>query len=68
MDQEGIMLSKIIQTEKDKYHIIHWNVESKKQNKLTNETKQKRTHRYWKQMAGCQRGGIGEKWEWGINF
>ena len=30
---EGIMLSEISQTEKDKYHMIHLYVESKKQDK-----------------------------------
>ena len=39
MDLEGILLSEVSQTEKDKYHMISlicqciWNVESKKQNK-----------------------------------
>ena len=34
MDLGGIMLSEIIQTEKDKYHVILY-VESKEQNKET---------------------------------
>ena len=33
MDLEGIMLSKISQTEKEKYHMISLIYESKKQNK-----------------------------------
>ena len=39
IDLEGIMLSETSQTEKDKYHIYHLYVESKKYNKLVNITK-----------------------------
>ena len=35
---QGIMLSKISQTEKDKYHMHSVYVESKKQNKQINKT------------------------------
>ena len=40
---------------------LHLYVESKKQNKWTNITKQKLTHRYREQTGGCQRGGV-EGW------
>ena len=49
-------------SEKDKYCIFHSYVESKKQNKWTNITKQNQTHRYREQITGCQRGG-----RWGMN-
>ena len=57
------MLSEISQTEKDKYHIIILlYVESKKQNKWTNITKKKQSHRY--RGKNCcqreQRKGIGK--------
>ena len=61
------MLSKISQTDQDKYHIISLNIESKnqmnKQNKQTNK-KQKQTHKYREQTDGCQSG---EEWENGQN-
>ena len=38
VDLEGIMVSKISQIEKDKYHIISLNVETKKQNQTNPET------------------------------
>ena len=41
MDLEGIMLSEISQTEKDKYCMILLNVESKKYNELVSITKKK---------------------------
>ena len=37
-DREGIMLSEISQTEKDKCHMISFICESKKQNKQTGRT------------------------------
>ena len=38
-DLEGIMLSEMCQTEKDKYYIISLYVQSKKQNEQTNRNK-----------------------------
>ena len=41
---------------------FHLYVESKKQNKWTNKTKQERTHRYREQTGGCQKGeGSGDR-------
>ena len=50
---------------KDKYKILYdftymWNL--KKQDKWTNITKQKQSHRYREQTAGCQ--GVGGEDEW----
>lgn len=42
---EGIMLSEIGQTEKDKYHM----------NKFMNKKRKIQTHRYREQTGGCQR-------------
>ena len=55
MDLECIMLSEISQI-KTNTTWSHLYVESKKQNKPTNKTKQKQTHRYRGQMGDCQRG------------
>ena len=54
MDLEGIILSEISQTEKDKYCMIShiWNLI--KRNKLVNITKKKQTHRYREQTSGYQ--------------
>ena len=54
MDLGGILLSEISQAKKDKNHLY---VEPKNQNKGTNKTKQKQTHRYREQTGSCQRGG-----------
>ena len=60
MNLEGIMLSEISQTEKDKYCMIHLYVKSKKYNKLVNITKKKQAHRYREQTSGYQcREGTG---------
>ena len=64
MYQESILLSKVNQTEKDKYHRIScmWN------NDITNDTnvliykkkkKKKQTHRHRKQTDGYQWGKLG---------
>ena len=45
IDLEGIMLSGISQTEKDKYCMTHLHVKSIRYNKLVNITKRKQTHR-----------------------
>ena len=55
MDLEGIMLSEISQTEKDKYCMM-LHVESKKYNKLVNITWKKQTHRYREQTGDYQWG------------
>ena len=57
MDLEGIMLDEISQRKKDKYCMISLYVESKKQNKWINITKQKQSNRYRGQTGGCQRRG-----------
>ena len=56
MDLEGIILSEISQTEKDKYCVIShmWNL--KKYNKLVNKTKKKQTHIHREQTRGYQCG------------
>ena len=43
MDPKGIMLSEISQTNTTWFHLY---VQSKKQNKRTNQTEHKQTHRY----------------------
>ena len=58
IDLEGIMLSEVSQIEKDKSCITHLYVESKNQNKWTNITKQKQSHRYREQIGGLQKGGV----------
>ena len=52
MDLEGIMLSEISETEKDKYCMIPLIYGIKKFNKLVNITKKKQTHRYREQTSG----------------
>ena len=62
LDLEGITLSEISQTEKDKYCMISY-VEPKKYNKLVNITKKKQTYRYREQTSGYQWGegkGVGQ--------
>ena len=54
MNPEGIVISEISQTEKSKYSMISL-LYGLYTIKLTNQTKQKQTHRYRKQMGGCQR-------------
>ena len=46
MDVEGIMLSEITHTEKDKFYIISLIYGILKKHKKLNITKQKQTHRY----------------------
>ena len=55
MDLEGIVLSEISQTEKDKYCMIS-HVESTKFNKLVNKAKKQQIHCYRMQTSGYQRG------------
>ena len=50
MELEGIMLSEISQTEKDKYCMISLILESKKYKKLVNITK--KSHRHREQTSG----------------
>ena len=52
MDLEGIILSELSHTEKDKYY-KHLYVESK-YNKQVNTTKRKQTYRYREQTTGYQ--------------
>ena len=65
MDLEGIMLSEISQTEKDKYHMISLicGIYNKNQNKQTNRSE---TDLYRQHFDDCQieQGwGLGEKGE-----
>lgn len=54
---EGIMPSEINHTEKEKYWLRnHFYVESKKQNKWANITKQKWCYEYREQKGGCETG------------
>ena len=55
MDLEGILLSEISQTKKDKCQMISLPVEPKSKINLTK--KQKQTHRYREHFDGCQIGG-----------
>ena len=59
MDLEIIILNKVSQTEKDKYHDISfmWNLKMIQMNLFT---KQKQTYRHRKQTYGYQRGKEGE--------
>ena len=62
MDLEGIMLSEISQTDKDKFCMISHMWNAKKYNKLVNKTKKQQTHRYREQTSGYQHGegrGVG---------
>ena len=65
MDLEIIILSKVSQTEKDKYHMLShmWNL--KKMIQMNLFTKQKQTHRLRKQIYGYQ-GGRGERDRLGV--
>ena len=58
MDLNGIMLSEISQTEKDKYCIISltWTLKTKQTNKNPKKTQ---AHRYREQIDGCKSGGWG---------
>ena len=56
MDQEGILLSVVSQTEKDKYGIISFTCEVQKKKK-TRLRKQRQSHTYREQTDDCQRGG-----------
>ena len=65
---DGITLSEIIQTEKDKYHTISLTRGIEKTNKQTKKKrrhkKQNQTNKYREQTDGCQRG---EGWRRGQN-
>ena len=58
MGLEGIVISELSQTKKDKYCTVwyHLYVESKKYNDLVNEAKKKQTHRYRENTSGYQVG------------
>ena len=53
MDLEGIILSEISQTEKDKYHTISLICGMQKKKKP-----EKQTHRYREHLDGCPMGGV----------
>ena len=57
MDLEGIMLSEIRETEKDKYCMISLICGIKKL-QLVVSIKKKQTHRYREQTSGYQQGGL----------
>ena len=59
MDQEGILLGVVSQTEKEKYGIISLTCEAqkRKKKKMTHIRKQRQSHTYREQTGGCQRGG-----------
>ena len=61
MEQEGIKLSKISQSEKDKYHMLLLICGIKKQNQWKKRQTKKQTLNYREQTYGYQRGG-----EWGM--
>ena len=62
MDEiDGIILSEINQTEKDKYVWYHLYVELKKNNKLVARSKNKQTQRYREQTSSYQWGEAGEE-------
>ena len=61
MGIEGIMLSEISQTQKDKYRMISLSMESKKQNKWKN-IKQKQTYRYREKNWWLPEGSGAEEW------
>ena len=60
MDLEGIMLSKIDQTEKDRHHMISF-ICGKEKNKWKNITKQEQSYRQNKQVVARGEGGAGRK-------
>ena len=53
-----------VHTQMHTYIRFHSHMESKRQNKLTKITKQKESHRYREQTAGCSGEAVreGEKW------
>ena len=59
MDQEGILLGVVSQTEKDKYGIISLTCEAQKgkKKKMTLIRKQRQSHTYREQTGDYQRGG-----------
>ena len=58
-DLEGIILSEIIQTEKDKYHMISLTCVIQKTKQMNDIIKQKLSYGYREQTGGFQRGGGG---------
>ena len=63
MDLEIIILSEVSQTEKDKYHIVMWNLKKKK--KDTNEliSRKRLTDTENKLMVTKEERGVGNKLE-----
>ena len=68
MDLEIIILSKVRQKEKDKYHMISLTCGIESMTQMNLFTKQKQTHRCREQTFGCQGGWGGEGWigSWGL--
>ena len=60
MDIEGIMLSAIIKTKKDKYYIISLICAILKITKQENIQAKNLAHRHREQIDGCQSGGGSE--------
>ena len=52
MDLEGMMLSEISQTEKDKYYMLSL---------IGGNLKKQKPHKYKEQTGGCQRQGVGNR-------
>ena len=69
LDLEIIILSKVSQKEKEKYHMISLICGIYNTAQINISMKQKQAHRYREEAYGCQRwGGVGGKnWEFGIN-
>ena len=53
MDLEIIMLSKVSQKEKDKYHMISLTCGIKNKTQMNVSMKQTQTHKYREQTCGC---------------
>ena len=68
MDLEIIILSKVSQKKKDKYHMISFICGIENITQMNLSTKQKQTHRCRDQTCGCQGDGVGRgmDWEFGV--
>ena len=69
MELEGIMLSEISQTEKDKHYMTSLTCEEEqKQNKNQDQTPRKRDQTCGYPRQWVRGGGIGGRWSKGTNF
>ena len=62
MDLEIIILSRVSQKEKDRYHMISLICGIQIMTQMNLSTEQKQSHRYREQTCGCQWGGVEEGW------